>query len=265
MRFGIATSSFFGRVSTELAFDHLRSMRVDTTEVFLSTFSEYEKAYIDALIQRKGNINVHSVHAHGTQFEPELFSTNLRARADAEIIFRKVCYAAFMLGAKFYTFHGPIKLKKFPYKYDYVRLGDRVNQLTEIAQSYGVNLSYENVHWSYASFPEYFEKLLPQCPNLYTTLDVKQAVQAGYDPIKFLDAMGDRISTIHLCDVVKDGTTCLPGKGKLNFEKFFSELSKRNINLAMLVEAYARDYRDVSELRSSYDYLNGLLIKAHNR
>ena len=261
MRLGISTASFFGRVSTELAFDHLRSMRVDATEVFLSTFSEYEKAYIHALVQRKGNVNVHSVHAHGTQFEPELFSTNLRARADAEIIFRKVCYAGFMLGAKYYTFHGPIKLKKFQYNHDYVRICDRINQLTEIAQSYGIKIAYENVHWAYGATPDYFREILPRCPHLYTTLDVKQAMQAGVDPIKFLDAMEGRIATIHLCDVVKSGLTCLPGTGKVNFEKFFTELYKRGINVTMLLEAYARDYKEVGELRASYDYLNSLLLK----
>ena len=264
MRLGITMESFYGRVSTELAFDHLRSMLVDTTEVYLSTFSEYEKPFIDALIQRKGNINVHSVHPQGTQFEPELFSTNLRARADAENIFRKVCYAGFMLGAKYYTFHGPICLKHFRYNHDYVKLGDRMNQLVEIAQSYGLKIAYENVHWAYSAQPEYFSELLARCPRLYTTLDIKEAAEAGIDPSKFLDAMGGRIATIHLCDMEKSGFTCLPGNGRINFEKFFIELGRRGINVPMLLEAYARDYGDVNELRASYDYLNALLVKVRD-
>ncbi len=73
--------------------------------------------------------------------------------------------------------------------------------------------------------------------------------------------MDGRIATIHLCDVYKNGLTCLPGNGRMNFEKFFTELHKRGINVAMLLEAYARDYKEVNELRASYDYLNALLIK----
>lgn len=263
MRLGISTASFFNRVQTEGVFDILRQMRVDTTEVFLNTFSEYEKPFIDALVPRKGIVNVHSVHCLGTQFEPQLFNANARVRQDAETIFRKVCYAAYMLGAKFYTFHGPVRLKKKDYIFDYVRLGDRINQLVEISQSYGIKLSYENVHWTYGSTPEYFKQILKQCPNLYTTFDVKQAKQAGCDPIKFLDAMGDRISTIHLCDVTKDGTA-LPGQGTINFEKLFKEIEKRNINANILIEAYSRDYDDINELKQCFDYLNTLLIKVKN-
>ena len=89
MRVGISTASLFNRVPTESAFDVLRQMRVDTTEVFLNTFSEYEKPFADALVARKGTINVHSVHALSTQFEPQLFTTNARVQAHAENIFKK--------------------------------------------------------------------------------------------------------------------------------------------------------------------------------
>lgn len=265
MKLGISTASFFNRVQTESAFDILRQLRVDTTEVFLNTYSEYEKPFIDALIPRRGNIRVHSVHCIGTQFEPQLFNANARVRGDAEILFRKVCYAGFMLGAKFYTFHGPVRLKKRDNEFDYQKLGNRVNQLIEIAQSYGMSISYENVYWAYGSFPDYFKQLLKVCPRLYTTLDVKQAVLSGYDPIKFMDAMGSSISTVHLCDVDKQNKTALPGYGKVNFEKIFKELDRRNTNATALLEAYSRDYKDVNELKDSYNYLETLMERVKNR
>lgn len=265
MKLGISTASFFNRIQTESTFDILRQMRVDTTEVFLNTFSEYEKPFVDALIPRRGTIDVHSIHCLGTQFEPQLFSANARVRADAESIFRKVCFAGFMLGAKFYTFHGPIRLKKQEYTFDYFKLGGRVNQLIDIAQSYGINLSYENVYWAYGSQPEYFKQILKQCPRLYTTLDVKQAMQAGCDPVKFLDAMGNRISTMHLCDIDKAGNTALPGRGKINFERFFREVEKRNINVHALIEVYSRDYQDLRELKESYDYIMDIILKIKNK
>ncbi|MCI8412845.1 MAG: sugar phosphate isomerase/epimerase [Clostridia bacterium] len=265
MRIGISTASFFNRIPTESAFDILRQMRVDTTEVFLNTFSEYEKPFVDALVPRRGNLYVHSVHCLGTQFEPQLFSANVRVRADAENLFRKVCYAGYILGAKFYTFHGPVRLKKRTYTFDYIKIGNRINQLVDIAHSYGINLSYENVHWAYGSDPEYFRQLLKQCPALYTTLDVKQATQAGQDPVKFLDAMEGRISTVHLCDVDKAGDTALPGQGKVNFERFFREAEKRNLNAPALVEAYPRDYKDLNELKAAYDYIANIVIKVKNK
>ncbi len=259
MRVGISTASFFNRVATENCFNILKQMQVDTCEVLLNTFSEYEKPFVDALVSRKGDIYVHSVQALAAQFEPQLFNTNPRVRADAELIFRKVCYAGAMLGAKFYTFHGPSRLKRRNYAFDFIKVGDRINALCEIAQSYGLRLSYENVHWTYFNYPDYFRQLKKQCPSLCGTLNVTQAIRSGYDVYKYLDVMEDRVSTVHLCDYYKDDTL-LPGKGKFNFEKLFKELDKRNINAHLFIEVYSKDYKDVNEIKDSYDYIRRTLM-----
>lgn len=44
MKLGISTACFYLREHVEATFEILHSMGVDTTEVFLNTFSEYEKA-----------------------------------------------------------------------------------------------------------------------------------------------------------------------------------------------------------------------------
>ena len=259
MKLGISTASFFNRIPTESAFDVLRQMKVDVTEVFLNSYYEYDKQFVDALVPRRGNISVHSVHSLSTQFEPQLFSDNPRVLADAENMFRKVCYAAYVLGAKFYTFHGPTRLKKHDNDFDYAKLAVKINRITDIAQSMGVNVSYENVHWTYSSFPEYFKQILKLCPQLYATLDFKQAIQGGEDPYKFMDAMNGRISTVHLCDVDKEGKTALPGNGKLNLEKIFRELDRREINAPVLIEVYSGDYKDLNELEYNYNYVREVM------
>lgn len=66
------------------------------------------------------------------------------------------------------------------------------------------------------------------------------------------------MSTVHLCDTVKDDTL-LPGKGKFNFEKLFRELDKRNVNVHIFIEVYSKDYKDTNELKDSYDYIRKLL------
>ena len=261
MILGISTASLFGRAVTEDSFEILRRLGADTAEVFLNTFSEYEKPFADSLVPRLCGIKAHSVHCLGTQFEPQLFNPNPRVRADAESIFRKVCCAAFILGAKYYTFHGPVRLKNRKYDYDYDKLAEQINRLTDIAQSYGVNSSYENVHWTYASEPEYFSQLLPRCPDLYATLDVKQAVLAGREPLKYIEAMRGRISTVHLCDVCKDGSTALPGKGKIDFEKILREIDREYPNMRLMIEAYSEDFRTLDELRQSYEYIADIMVK----
>ena len=90
MTTGISTASLFGRYNTEDTFSILRDMGVKVAEVCLSTFSEYEPAFAQRLTALKGDLQIHSVHALTTQFEPQLFNVSARVRADAEAIFRKV-------------------------------------------------------------------------------------------------------------------------------------------------------------------------------
>jgi sugar phosphate isomerase/epimerase len=127
MRVGISTATFFNRIYNEDAFDQLKKLDCDLTEVFFTTYSEYEEEFVQKIARAKGDIVVHSVHALGTQFEPELFNVSPRVRADAERIFRKVCNAARILDAKYLTFHGPYIMKKQEYVLNYEKLGNRIN------------------------------------------------------------------------------------------------------------------------------------------
>jgi len=264
MKFGISTNSFFNRINTESTFDIVRKMHIDTVEIALTTFSEYERRFIEALLPRKDNLEVFSVKPEGGQFEPELFSTNARIRADAEVFFKKVCTAAQMLEAKYYVFLGPVRLKKHRYEFDFVRLGDRLNQLNEIARSHGISLCYQNAFYSYGSAPEYFKELSRACPFMVYALNIKHALMAGIDPVRFLDAFGDKTAMIHLCDVKKDFSTVLPGEGKYPFERFFFELKKRSIKADIFLDAVSRDYRDLTQLKTSYDYLYALWHRIRN-
>ena len=262
LKFGISTSSFFNRINTESTFDIVRKMHIDTVELALTTFSEYERRFVEALIPRKGSLDVFSIKPEGGQFEPELFSTNARIRADAEVFFKKVCTAGQMLGARHYVFLGPVRLKKHKYEFDFVRLGDRINQLNEIARSMDLQLTYQNAFYSYGSNPDYFKELSKQCPHLTYAISFRHALMAGIDPIRFIDAVGEKAVIIQMCDVKKDLNSVLPGEGKYNFDKFFSEAKKRGVNAYMFLEAISRDYRDLTQLKTSYDFLNALWHKS---
>jgi len=262
MKLGISTSSFFNRINTESSFDIIRQMHIDNLLVSLTTFSEYERRFVDALIPRKGNLGVLAVRPEGGQFEPELFSTNARVRADAEVFFKKVCAACQTLGARYYVFTGPVRLKRRNYEFDFVRLGDRINQLCEIARSFGIVLCYQNLFYSYANEPDFFRNIIKHCPPLMCALDLKHAALSGIEPIKFIEAFADRTAIIQLCDMKKDLTTALPGEGKFNFDKFFAELLKRKVSANLMLEANSRDYQDLNALKSSYDYIAALWMRA---
>ena len=261
MKLGISTACFYGKEHVEDALNILRDYGITTTEVFLNTFSEYEKDFVEMLCAKKGEIKVHSVHAHGTCFEPELFSIYDRIREDAEQIFRKVCLAAFMLGAKFVTFHGPFVKKGRELNINYETFAAKLNHLCDIAESYGVQIAYENVNWAYFDEPDFFRELAPLCPKLKATLDIKQAYYSDIDVYKFLDAMGDRLVTVHLCDMDAKLKPVMPLKGKFNFEKLFKTLKETHPDITMLLEVYEGCYDSYDDLKNNYDELNEILKK----
>lgn len=262
MKTGISTASLFTKVPTENCFSVLSGMGVNTTEVFLSTYSEYEKGFVDALGQRLGDtLKVHSVHALSSQFEGELFSPSNRVRDDAELLFRKICYAGNVLGAKYYTFHGPLNLKKSSQNTDVGVYAERFSYLADTARMYGLFIAVENVHYCKFATPDSFRALLKACPSLCATVDVKHSVFAGYDPLKFIDAAEDRLVTLHVTDVTKEETTALPGKGRYDFEKLFREIDKRKLEPAVIIETYARDFTYLEELKASYEYLKSISDK----
>lgn len=112
MKVGISTATFFSKVLTEDSFSVIQRCGGECAEVFLTTRSEYEPSFGDLLAERKGGLEIYSVHSLNTQFEPELFNSAERTRRDAEELYRKVLAVARKIGARFYTFHGRIRLKR---------------------------------------------------------------------------------------------------------------------------------------------------------
>ena len=83
MKVGISTASLFSRKNNEEALPLFDALGVGTAEVFLTSFSEYDKAFGKLLNARRGGVEIHSVHVLNTQFEPQLFNSNPRVCGDA--------------------------------------------------------------------------------------------------------------------------------------------------------------------------------------
>ena len=259
MKIGISTASLFLKTETENAFETLQNLGVNTTEVFLSTYFEYGKQFITDLAKGQNGINVHSVHALPTQFEPQLFSRQHRVRADAEKIFEDVLTAGQILGAKYYTFHGPGASSKSPSLINMNTFSDRMNELCCIAEKYGITLCYENVHYCMYKKPDFFKELSANCLKLGMCLDIKHAQFSGYDPLDYLDVAGDRLHTVHVTDLLPNEKTALPGMGDYDFGKLFKNIQMRGLDPAILIEVYDKDFVSFDELGRSCDYLKNVL------
>ena len=263
MQIGISTASFFTKERTENTFQIIDDMGINICEVFLTTFREYKKDFIKELIKRKGNIKVYSVHSLNVQYEHELFNPVDRTREDCEYFFKEVGSAAGMLGADFYTFHGLALMKRTPYTINYKMVGERINELNKMLYEVGngCRLAYENVHWTLFNFPDYYNNL-KKYTNVNTCLDIKQAMQSKYSVYDYIDAMGEKLVNVHLCDFDDNGNLFVPGKGTFDFTKLFKVLLDNGYNGPLIMELYAGNYKSYDEILEGYEYLCNCLEKA---
>ncbi len=260
MRVGISTATFFAKELTENSFSVIRSCGADLCEVFLTTLSEYEPSFVDVVKDRLKSEGVcaYSVHALNTQFEPQLFNVAKRTRDDAEVIYRKVLSAAQKIGAKAYTFHGSMRMKKGAY-FSPEMIGKRMCELGEIASEYGVTLCLENVHWALFNEPSFYLEMKKHAPNVGTVLDIKQARQSGCDWREYVDVMGDSLKNVHVSDVDKDGNIVMVGKGVFPFAELVKRLEMIGYDGPIIIEQYSKNYENYAEVTASVEYLKKLI------
>lgn len=254
MEVGISTASLFMRLYNEDAVALINEWGVQTSEVFLTSFCEYEPSFAKTLLKKKGDLPVNSVHILNTQFEPQLFSLHPRVRADAYALLEKVTECACILGAKNYTFHGLARLKA-SFKEDLVKFGKGLKEISEFCKQRGVTLCLENVEWALYNRAGIFKELKKYCPELRSVLDIKQAQISGCPYGDYLDDMGESLSYVHASDFTDTGRKCLPGRGVFNFDELFKRLRGSGFDGAIIIENYQDDYRELKELKDSYEYL----------
>lgn len=261
MRAGISTASLFLRKNNEECFSLFRELGVDCTEVFFTSFCEYFPSFASSMVKEQGDIFVNSVHTLTTNFEPQLYAVHPKIEKDSFDWLDKVLRSAQILGAKYYTFHGVARIKRSSAYNDFKLYGPRTQKIIEVCKRYGVSLAYENVEWSLYNHPGVFTSLKEYCPDLKGVLDIKQARISGYDYREYLTEMGGSIAHVHVSDVRADGKMCLPGKGTFDFGELIDRLQDVGFDGCVLIEAYAKDYGDILELKESYEFLQELLYK----
>lgn len=205
MQTGISTASLFGRFFTEDAVAELNKAGVKTAEVFLETYGEYTPEFGELIKKRKDGMDIHSVHVLTTQYEPQLYSMNERAKTDSFKLLEGTARAAEIFGAKYYTFHGGARFRKEPLILNMDKVGDETQRIVGVLSKHGVSLAYENVHWGYYNYIGFFSELKKRVPELKGTLDIKQARQSGIPYKEYISEMGEAIVTAHISDISDNG------------------------------------------------------------
>lgn len=265
MKVGMSTSCYFTKVNTEDTLPHIRALGVDRFEAFLGGLYEYKEDFAKDMAREQRDLGLActAVHTLGSQFEPQLFASHPRQRQAALDMFEMALVCARHLNARYYVMHGSLFLKKKAFRPNYEAVGARFQSLCELAESYGVRLTLENVHWCQyheAGFAAAIAPYLNGC-SLGYTLDIKQAAQSGCPMEAYLAEMGDRLCNVHLCDVTQKGdavTPSLPGRGAFDFAALAETLRQRGFDGAVTLEVYPDNWQNEAELGHAYEYLASL-------
>lgn len=263
IRTGISTASFFDKLMLEDAPALFQKWGVHCAEYYLNSSLEYSVPFAEMLKKRSDDAGVEivAVHPMSLQFEPLLFTPHPRQREDAMKGYKAVLKAGEILGADHYVMHGPVVLGNGVSKnLQLERLAPIFDRLSDMAEDHGLHLTLENVSYSIMPTPEIGLRIhaLMQRP-LYHTLDIKQSIRAGIDPMAFVDAFGDRIIAVHACDCDLSGEKprfCLPPKGGYDFHGIVKALSEKGFCGAVLLEAYSDMFETHEELKDAFVALN---------
>ena len=270
MEIGISTASYFSKLQIEDAVLDMGAHGVPVCEVFLNSFSEYDPAFVELLDERirRSNLRVFSIHPMSMQFEPQLFSVHPRQRDDAWRIFEQVLTDGKRLGASHYVMHGPARLFGGVKNIGLTRIAPILVELSVLARQYGIQLTLENVSWCVFNEPEFGVRLLDAIGGdaLRFTLDIKQAVRSGHDPMEYIRAVGSRIVNVHLCDATQQENDAaryaMPGAGNYDFVQMFNELASFGYQGPAFIEVYSDMYRQIPELYESYERVLGLYAQS---
>lgn len=264
MQLGLSTAALYGRCETEEAAAEIAGLPLDCCEVFLQTPSEYTREFARLTRERLGELSCTSVHPMGIQFENSMFSRSARQKGDAFDLFRRVLDAGQELGARVYVYHGRSSAQLAPLPWNLPANLDVILPMSEEAEARGMVIGWENVFWCQLTTPERVREAVSAYGDACFTLDIKQAMRAGADPIDMARAMGAHLVNVHLCDWDRAGRLCLPGEGSFDFPALFALLREIGYDGPAVLEPYLALIKSREALKRSIAYLRRCADDARN-
>ena len=141
---------------------------------------------------------------------------------------------------------------------DYVKLGEALEKVRELADGIGMRASYHPHMGSLVESPEQLEKVL-KWTQIALCPDCAHVKAGGGDPLEIIRKYIDRIYYIHLKDITADGMFCPLGVGTIDFDPIMKELAASSIDVDLAIECDGWD-KDAGEgARITADYLKKYL------
>ncbi len=251
MKTGISTACLYP-METEQALELLLSLGYRRFEVFLNAFEELEKPFLQKLKARAEEYGASfcSVHPFISPMETLLlFGEYPRRTEEGFRLYYRYAEAAAYLGGKHVVLHGqrqgagPLSDEAY---------WERFGQLTRFLIPAGARPAQENVRDHRSSDPGFIRGMGEYLgEEAAFVLDVKQCVLSGCTPEEMAEAMGNRLSHVHLSDH-RPGVPCLlPGAGIFDFSSFRQALEKVSYRGTVVTEVYRRNFSQPEELAAA--------------
>lgn len=257
MRIGVSTSCLFPMV-TERALRTLAQSGVRETEIFFNAGVETRGEVLRELcdIRSAYSMHVQAVHSYFTFAEGRMiFDTYPRRFLDGMELVKGLCETCRALGCGTIILHG----EREPFKIAEEEYIERFGRLAAETAKQGVTLTQENVVRFRSQDPEFLQRMQRSLGDLFAmTLDVKQAVRSGVDPIRLAQRFAPQIVHLHLSDHGEKGD-CLPvGEGTFDFRTLFRVLRDGGFQGDGVLELYRHCYDDPGVLPESAEKLTEL-------
>jgi len=190
-----------------------------------------------------------------------MFGRSLRQRMDAFDMFRRVLDAAAELGAQYYVYHGRNTAQLSPLPFNLQANIDVMGQMSGEAAQRNIQIAWENVFWCQLTTIERISEVIAALPDVRFTLDIKQAMRAGENPLDMARAMGESLVNVHICDWKDSGKLCLPGEGCFQFDELMRALDGIGYAGPVVLEPYLALIDSDEALKRSISHVRGLMDK----
>lgn len=258
MRLGLSTAAFYGRYETEEAAEHIAELGLDCAEVFLQSESEETTAFASLVKRSLCGVPCTSIHPLGG-YENYMAGRPNRQIRDAFDHFRRLLDAGAELGAEVFVYHGRNTPLLSPLPWNLAWNIEALVPMCEEAEKRGMVIGWENVCWCQLTEPVRVMEARNALPQVRYTLDIKQAMRAGCDPMAFIRAMGDRLCNVHVCDWDENGKLCLPGEGVVDFDALAHALLAVGYHGPVIMEPYRALIKSDEALRRSIAFLRNII------
>lgn len=239
MLLGISTAAFYGKWETEEAAARIAELPLDCAEVFFQSDSEITEDFAALVKKNLGPVICTSIHPLGG-YENYMAGRPARQIKDAFDHYRRILDAGAAIGARTFVYHGRNTPQLSPLSWNLRWNIEAIAPMCEEAEKRGMVIGWENVYWCQLTEPKRVLEAREALPQVRFTLDIKQAMRAGHDPLEFVHAMSDRLCNVHVCDWKEDGTLCLPGEGIFDFDALFAALKEAGYDGPVMMEPYAK-------------------------